>query len=305
MKIVFHVGAPKTATTSLQHAFKDARKQLLREGVSYIPTNRVRNSDFGEALRDETPTLFGHVSRREVRKFLEPWIEKGASQVLISEEGWTNYLIHPRKRGQWARQAPRTFRILKHFRDYDFRVVLTIRRQDSYVLSCYAHLVRHGRVFVPFEKFWRESWNLETMSWLAFIEAFRKEYGADRLVVLPYEHIRDDFPTYMRLFLEQACGIPAERLADVEPAVSELNLAMSPLAIDIAQIVNRHLNEELPGHRLKSLIKDIRLLIPPGEFGRFSPPMDELRETLAGLFAEENRRLNADYVARPHAGFEF
>jgi hypothetical protein len=305
VKLVFHVGAPKTATTSLQHALKDVRGRLQVEGVTYVPIGKLRNSEFGEALRNETPSLLRRVSRGQVRGFVENWVEDDTQQLLISEEGWSSYLIHPRRHGSWARQAKRTFRIVDHFSAYDFRVVLTVRRQDSYLLSSYAHLVRHGRVHLPFESFWKDGWDLETMSWLGFVEEFVKEYGTERFVVLPYEHIRDDFGAYFRTFLGAACNIPEATIADMNPEPNELNQSLSEPAMDIARIINKHLNRDVPVHRLKALIKDIRDILPTGDYPKFSADIEEVRAAMAKLFTAENRTLNEKFFIRPHRGFEF
>lgn len=305
MKLIFHVGAPKTATTSLQYALKDGRERLVREGISYIPIGKLRNSQFGEALRDETPSLFRKVKRGQVDRFVAEWMKPGTDRLLISEEGYTGYLLHPRMKGAWATQAERTFRILDNFDRYDFRVVLTVRRQDSYLLSCYAHLVRHGRVQLDFDTFWREGWDLGTMSWLDFIAEFRKQYGPDRLVVLPYERIRDDFGSYFRGFVEAACDVPKGRLDDMQPAANELNQALSAPGVDLALIITRHLADELPVHKIKDLIRDVKHVVPPSTNPRFAPDLEPLRAALAERFTEENRRVNAEYLTAPHPGFEF
>ena len=306
MQLIFHIGAPKTATTSLQHALKPAMGRLAAEGVSYVPTGKLRNSEFGESLRDETPALFGRrVSRRAVRAFVEQWTRPGTDRLLVSEEGHSAYLLHPLKRGSWADHAPRTFRILRHFDDYDFRIVLTVRRQDTYLLSSYAHLVRHDRVAEEFDAYWRNDLDLATMSWRGFIEALRKEYGPDRVTVLPYERIRDGFPDYFRHFLQHACRLPAERVADMEPVEEERNLALSDPAMQIALIINRHLGGSVAQPKLKDLIKDMKQVLPPQAFPRFSPAIADLRAAAAERFAAENRIVSETLLADPHPGFLF
>lgn len=305
MKLIFHIGAPKTATSSLQFALRGARKRLADEGLAYIPTGNLRNSKFGQRLRLEWPRMLGRrVSRAEVDRFVEQWAGKDADRLLVSEEGYTIYLLHPGRRS-WAAQAARTFRILEHFSHYDFRVVLGIRRQDSYLLSCYAHLVRYGRVTEDFDSYWRNRVDLGTMSWLDLVGTFHKEYGSDRLTVLTYESIYEGFPSYFRRFLHHAGALPAERAETIEAAESERNIAMSDPAMKIALIANRHLQDAIPQEKIKDMIKQMRKVLPPQSFPRYAPDTGPVREALAARFAEENRAVAERFVTAPHPRFQF
>lgn len=305
MKLIFHIGAPKTATSSLQFALRGARKRLAAEGLAYIPTGTLRNSKFGQRLRVEWPRMLGRrVSRAEVDGFVEQWAGKDADRLLVSEEGYTIYLLHPGRRS-WAAQAERTFRILEHFSHYDFRVVLGIRRQDSYLLSCYAHLVRYGRVTEDFDSYWRNRVDLGTMSWLDLVGTFHKEYGSDRLTALTYESIYEGFPAYFRGFLHHAGALPAERADTIEAAESERNIAMSDPAMKIALIANRHLQDAIPQQKIKDMIKQMRKVLPPHSFPRYAPDTSPVREALAARFADENRAVAETFVTDPHPRFQF
>ncbi|TPQ47838.1 hypothetical protein C2U72_23915 [Prosthecomicrobium hirschii] len=307
MQIIFHIGAPKTATTSLQHALKPARLRLAQQGIAYVPTGKLRNSEFGEALRDETPSFFRRrVSRKAVDDFVRTWSQPGTDRMLVSEEGFSIYLLHPRRKGgDWASQAGRTFKILRHFEPYDFRVVLTVRRQDSYLLSCYAHLVRHGRIGLPFEEWWPKEVDLSLMSWRRYIEALNAEYGAERVTVLPYERIRDGFGGYYRNFIAEACRVPEESVADMEPEENALNPALSDPAMQIALIVNRHTRKQVTALERKDLIKEMKRVLPPKKFPKYAPDINDLREATARIFTDENRYVNEHLLAAPHPGFLF
>lgn len=305
MKLVLHIGAPKTATSSLQHTLSDLRPWLRQEGVAFVPTRRFQKDPVGRVVRREYEGLLGRWRRPSPDAFVTR--EAGdAGRLVISDEAVTGFLMFPTKKRSWRKMAHRAFVLNDFFDKYDYQVVLTVRRQDSFVASCYAHRVEHGRVNLSFDEYWKSEIDIDGMSWLTFIETLEKRHGRERLTVLTYETIRDGLRPLVLQFLEHGCGIDRARLADLEIKERHANPSFPAIGLELARIIADRMSEKKASlDAIRHVIRGLKPVFPAGRFEKFAPPLEELTAEMAKRFADENRLVAERYVAAPHPGFLF
>lgn len=160
MKLVCHIGTPKTASTFLQntcdanpdwlHAHGIFYPDLLAPDPNHITLFYANAGDLHPFARD-----YGLTSLEDVTQFRKTLSDKIAEQVeqapegthtmLVSSENLTGNLVNP---AGVAR--------LKDFLDPLFdevRILIYIRRQDEAILSMYGEFMRRGFTNHTFEEF--------------------------------------------------------------------------------------------------------------------------------------------------------
>ena len=306
MKLIFHIGAPKTATTSLQITLKGMMAALNREGVAYEPTRDFQQGPVGRIVRREKGGFFDRFKKPSQQAYVESRAA-GMQQFLISDEGCTGFLMYPTVKRSWKRMLPRAFVLSDFFTAYpDYRVVLTVRRQDSFLASCYAHRIEHGRVDCTFEDYWKHEIDINGMDWLTLVEGLVARHGRERVVVLPYEPIRNDFRGYVMTFIEHALAIPRERFDDVSFETRVANKSLSGPAMAVAKVVAERMGEKGANPRdIHHVLLGLKSVLPIGEYGPFRPPMDELRAELTRRYAASNRTIAERYMPVPAGDFLF
>lgn len=306
MKLVLHIGAPKTATSSLQHTLADLRPWLRQQGIAFVPTRRFQKDPVGRVVRREYEGLIGRWRRPSPDAFVAREAD-GADQLLLSDEAVTGFLMFPTPKRSWRKMAHRAFVLNDFFDKYDdYRVVLTVRRQDSFVASCYAHRVEHGRVNLSFDEYWKSEIDIDGMSWLTFVETLEKRHGRERLTVLTYETIRDGLRPLVLQFLEHGCGIDRARLDDLDIPERHSNPSFPALGLELARIISDRMTEKGASlEAIRHVIRGLKPVFPAGRFEKFAPPLEELTAEMAKRFADENRTVAERYIAEPHPGFLF
>ena len=195
MKLVLHLGMPKTGTSAIQSALGDSRDALRGRGVAYTRAAGEKGSQWrflAQAVRaagreawdhafstgfhgrgfDDIgdPDAFGREFRAEVA---------GAGTVIVSSEAFwvrTRDVVVPRAVARYCERllAPS-----------ETTLVVYLRRQDRHIPSAYAQMVRGGH-----------DGQMEAMTGTTLPPYCYRDRLADwteahpgaRLVVVPYEH---------------------------------------------------------------------------------------------------------------------
>jgi hypothetical protein len=180
-KLFIHIGMPKTGTTGLQFFMHRNRQALLKQGVYYPIT-----------MREPLPTATQHryvneyLRRSErqgpaaVKEFPNPIrvlpheiTRKGAPVNVISEE-------------LFSFDPTETAAFLAGLKDkLDCRVVIFVRRQDTWSESMYAQSVRGG-YRETFERFMNARHNQERLDLVSFCGVWAKHFGAENVIVKRY-----------------------------------------------------------------------------------------------------------------------
>jgi hypothetical protein len=268
-RLVLHIGAHKTGSTSIQNALEAGRSALLAQGVLYPETRREpwpelpkHTSVFHAAIQDSEPA---RAAERDA--LMREFEASAAGTLLLSEEG----LSEP---------IPRLIEFFLPWRDrFEIEVVCFVRRPDLFVESLYSQFVREPerREARPPVMFSRAAPIRERMDFAAMLAHWQDRLGAQVRVV--------DFDLALRSSgliggFSDAARLPAAGLAD-RPANRSPDLRLV-LAL-------RRLNQAGRAYHLPTLLRAVNELSRQGRF----PPLRHV------LGADERRRL-LDAMAGAH-----
>jgi hypothetical protein len=212
---LIHIGYPKTGSTFLQHWFQ-ANPQL--------------------AYRIDGLAGFGSVAYIVRQAATGP---RRVSYRVTSEEGLSMPRSHPWQPPSLdlAEAQAEVCRILAELFP-NARILLVARGFRSMIRSVYAEWVRRGLDLGLSEFCARmaETTGGDLLDYDHLISLYRRAFGADRLLILPYELLRDD-PTAFVRELETWLGLehfPPEP-ARVNPAISSHELYWFPRIARVAR----------------------------------------------------------------------
>jgi Sulfotransferase family len=229
-----HIGYHKTGTNWLQEElFGDPRtgyrwlgKQPLTHPVHTLV--RARPFDFDPAA---------------VRSEFEPMLAEAERDGLLPVVSFPRLSGHPYSGGYDSRQI--ADRIAQVFPEG--RILVVIREQRSMIVSTYKQYVnaggeaKLGHFLQPSkQREWRvPGFDYGHFAYDGLIGHYRSLYGADTVLVLPYEQFVADGPGFVEAIARFAGReIPADAIARL-PFDVRSNKAQSALAIEVARPLNR------------------------------------------------------------------
>jgi hypothetical protein len=241
-RIVLHVGLHKTGTTFLQERVFPALP-----GVRFVHPLHVQRPDDGPIERFMFELFFRNAACIDVeahRRAIDAWLAEVAEPtVLISSEaivGWpienhSNLAVN-------AEYLARMFPAAK--------IWLVVRRQDRWVESAYAQLLKAG-FSTSIERYLNyrggrfDRYNVglyhgpnvdaRDLDWNAFDLHYRARFGDDAVCTLPFELFVADSEDFLRRFYAFAM-IEGGPFPDTGERVNE---RWSPLAAGVAKLVNK------------------------------------------------------------------
>ena len=221
MSTIIHIGMQKTGTTFLQKTLHENRDRLIKYNVLYqnpvaglagnqkdVQAHHWLAHALSGRRKQYTPTpefklIDEHVAALHKAAMLRP----NAVSILSSEE-------FSELRGR----AIARFR--RFFPAKDTRILVYLRRQDLWLDSFYAQLVKVGRNTSPEELFEKKKWRLNYSGWL---DTWADHFGTENIIVRVYEgfgpekNIWDDFFT----------AINKPEASQVRPAINAVNQSLS------------------------------------------------------------------------------
>ncbi len=179
--LYIHIGMPKTGTTSLQFFMHRNKATLKKQDVYYPATMRdplptaTQHRYVNEFMRqqqrnrDEGKPVSGHVINRVAQE-----IERqGFAKNVISEELFSyDPEFSAAYLGRFAKKL-------------DAKVVVFLRRQDTWAESMYAQSVRGGYTGT-FEEFIQARSTVDRLDFVKFLGHWAKHFGAENVIVRPY-----------------------------------------------------------------------------------------------------------------------
>ena len=134
--LVFHVGTPKTGTSSLQHALYDSRAELLNHKILYptleLGTNPPKHQWIVQRLLEED---FSSFEKNIYNIYIEA-LSKDAKCVILSTEGIYNHW------GDFSDEAKLV--LLKLSEYFNVKIWCVFREPVAYSISFYAQLVKNS-----------------------------------------------------------------------------------------------------------------------------------------------------------------
>ncbi|MEQ8292056.1 MAG: hypothetical protein RIA08_07615 [Roseovarius sp.] len=192
-RLVFLVGAHKTASSHLQQSLLDAAPALSARGVAILPPKLIR--------ADLTPVS------ALVRDGISPEIGQGAGAAFLSLHGGPaptivlmdenilgstdrKMLMRKTRLYPWAHH--RLGRILALFPGHEIEIGLAIRSPASFLPSCWSESLHHG----PFEPFRRFTKAVDPLAlrWSALADRLHDAAPHARIIAWRYEDYPQVFP---------------------------------------------------------------------------------------------------------------
>lgn len=222
--LYLHIGAHKTATTTVQGSFRRERDLLARHGLLYPMSNCYHFAQHRLAFalkgqrdpaRGDRPKLAAEVT--ELRAAMEA---QPLRHTFVSSEG---FFATPERR----------LRELRAALDFaEVRVIAMVRRQDSYLLSLYnQHVMQLGNRFtLPLREHVSNPRGIaREISFLPWLKGWQEIFGQDAVRLLRYE---DDDP--LRAILD-TLGLPGTLVT----APGRANVSAPAAATEVVRLAKR------------------------------------------------------------------
>lgn len=276
-RVAIHPGFVKTATSTLQRHVFPNHPQIAYLGLP-APTEPLEwairhlcQADSTDWQGERVAAILGAAAEQAPLDRL----------VLVSYE---NFALHESTdKGLVAERLAALFP--------GASILFTIRRQEELVTSWYLTKLRvriKRKAFIPFEEwYWTERREphlsiLDDLRYAPTIEAYRRLFGGERVAIVPFELLRRDPAAFARA-CAAALAIDASAFARLLAGRRE-NASMSQRYFDFW----RRFGHLLPRRLARKWAR--RMPMHDGPPARIALP-DAVREDIARLVAEDNRRL--------------
>lgn len=295
MKLIAHIGAPKTATTHIQAILSANASRIEAAGYQYVGPRHIRKTDHWKRI---FRYYRGKARLEDIENIGDPY--RGHEKVLLSEESITHDLMPQRTSDGGFGRVEESANILEKLGADEIHVVLAIRRQDHFLASTYAHFVHRQGLSLSPEHWFQRAVEPSKLSWQAVIEVLERRFGRDNLTIIPFDQARKDFPGYIAQVLAPTGIDPSDwtfRAGDSNPSLSRTG-------IDLARVINERAPTD--PKRRRQVINAIIREYPAADFGRFNLDDTGIPRTLAKRYDDENRTVGARWFPE-HAdalGFE-
>jgi len=243
-QIILHVGLHKTGTTFLQEQVFPALA-----GVRFVHPLHVQRPDDGPIERFVFEILFRNPACIDLdrhREAIAAWLATVTEPtVLISSEAIVGWPFE--NHSNLATNAELLAAVFP-----EAKIWLVVRRQDKWVDSAYAQLLKAG--FSPsierylnadgdthqFGRYNHSVYNgpnldAHDLDWNRFDLHYRGRWGHDAVLTLPFELFTADSEDFLRRFYSFA-ALGEQPVPSTEARVNE---RWSPLAAGVAKLVNR------------------------------------------------------------------
>lgn len=257
MKVICHIGHPKTATTFLQNTCMANRPWLRQHGILYPDTldpdgnhisllfacaNRISvfARDRGIATLDDVRAY-----RARLGDHLKLQIADAGDEVhtvLLSSENLTANIS-----GQPGVQNVADF--LSDLAD-DVRIVVYLRRQDDSLLSMYGEFMRRGFSGVSFDQFvnnvFEDPDKLPHIFYRRSLELWANAFGAERISVRLFDRANLIGADILTDFLDVAFAGKVPDLSEVRRSAQD-NTGLSAPALEFLRMLHPYILFEKDG----------------------------------------------------------
>jgi hypothetical protein len=310
-RIVLHVGLHKTATTFLQERVFPALP-----GVAFVHPLHYPQSSDGPIERFMLEVFFRNAACIDLdrhREAIHAWLAQVEQDtVLISSEAIVGWPIE--NHSNLANNAE-----LLQAMFPNARVILVVRRQDKWVESAYAQLLKAG-FSTSFERY--VNWNVRTsafepynvglykgpnidardLDWAAFDRHYRGRFGEDAVLTLPFELFAEDAPMFLRdlyAFLDVEAGPQPNTRERVNERWSGITAGLAQLVNKVPMPIKRAIRDRVGSewHPASVFARTIDPLLPKQLQRKRGLVPEAIARALMELHREDNRAL-ADRIGR-------
>lgn len=285
--LVIHPGSPKTATTCIQSALDKNRSAIeaLRERTRVLTINDFRGhpilKNFMGYYRDPTQSLDTKVINDFFHKMNDQY-----DKIIISEETFCHDFMPSKKFANGGiDRIEKTIGFINAIPIEKKKIVLTIKKQTSLLVSTYTHLIHRHRETRSFSNWIENEIDYENLSWLKAVEQFDESFGHENVVVVPLEISKlQGISGYVNAVFN---GFDLDSTSLDTKIVGFRNPSPSRRAVELILKMNKEINRRDKAVKVNNaLIKTF----PVAEFGKFNPSHDIL-DLVHNKYLNENEIL--------------
>lgn len=201
MKIIFHFGAHKTASTHLQKNLQLNNNLFSKYRIKYFRFHELPK------LRKEAIMLARKINEKHFdikysMKYINNRIESdinGAECAIISYEGALGNMITQRHSDIYS-NAEKLIEIYKEIlHNHDVIPIYSIRDYYEFLHSSYKYLIKNGlSLSCTFEEYLQNKNNLSPNRWTKIVESLSNTFGQENVHVIAYEDYKQNFKEIIR-----------------------------------------------------------------------------------------------------------
>ena len=287
--VVFHIGFPKTATTTLQSVLMETPSchyigKGLRETMQPSPSlDMARAVLFADTQRFEEmlPKLQDHIKA------------PNAACVMVSDEAFS-FAEHMKIGQHWGRQVITDHHVIAGRLAQicpDARVMISVRDQMAFLKSFFRQAIKKDGFQGSFNDY--ISIEIEALPYRSMLHLLRydevydtyvENFGAENLMVSVYESYQDDFGSYLDA-TAGFCGLDASELRDLwggRHANKAKTHRASSTQKRLRQIIPASLRQLAPGSMKRAINEALAKPPEPAEFTQVQ------EDTLTMYFSNSN-----------------
>lgn len=277
-QLYVHIGTHKTGSTAIQSALKDSAPRLLEENICWVPFLPIHDVKYISS--------FDTAMVADCRQFVRDEIAKAGAhddaKLVMSDEDLSGHPL------TGYDNASITADLLRAVTDgYDTRIVLYVRRQDSFIESLYTQRMYRSEdsSFAEFMQRIGEA----SYDWCRLADTFAARFGTDRIIVRLYD--RKQLPEAHSL-VHGFADVIGSRLLKQAGDQFGVNAGLSKEAAEIAQKCNPHLSQK-QRRKLRFILQTTQPKRPLEEYSYLDAGA---RADLLSRYAGSNEQLARKYL---------
>lgn len=274
-QIVLHIGTPKTGTTAIQNALVRHEDALPDRGIVFLKSGRHR-----AAHNDLSNAIARHGSDHRFSASLSEEIKHSqtthpTATLLLSSE-------------MFALLPPDRFKeALPQIAPMQKRVVIYLRRQDTYAEAFYKQRLKNGRISKPFSAFLDSDECRRITNYPDLLHSWKRSFPEADIVPRIYD--REQFPnSNITCDFAQVLGLEETALQHSD---GDTNTSPGTEAIMMMQALAPHFSSA----ERRRIFKSVKSMNIKGFLGKahlFSP---EERHQYLSRFEADNAQLREEY----------
>jgi len=223
--IYFHIGTARTGTTYLQEVLDVSHNQLKDCGVLYDHDKSV----FGDYLMDVCPAGKGSIKFFRML-FNETYQKQPLDKIFIIAEGLSGNSINGHSNvGAIAKD------LNEITTDFDVKIILFLRSQDTYIESLYYQKIKEGWNF-SFKEF-IGMLHEDNYHWDRLVKSYTDVFGTDNVFVFSWELAKGKV-------LEMVGNVVGFKVKPIQPKMVNAALSKKGIALMKACLSVEGINQE-------------------------------------------------------------
>jgi len=278
-----HVGSGRCGSTLIQALFNEpAMHQIFGMfGLRYLP-------EICMALGPRTPVPAFRAGEWEdfrARHFA-PLAEEDVEDVFLTQEN----LFGVTWETGAANSCEASCDLIEYLTEgYAVKIVMLVRRQDTFIESLYNQLIKRQEVR-EFGDF-LEDLPLANFDWAAVADVYARRFGCDNVTVLPFENSVVQTGGADSFFEAVVAALGIDQKINFQN-IPTINPSLSPRVIEVQRLANQALTKD-EAHALADWFETA---IPKRPGDPHSLMEDGDRGRVLDTFRDSNKRLCADYM---------